>query len=62
MAKLLGDRPLTATEKQARWRAKRDAKLRRKAARRGGHTAPTPESIASMLITAQDFEEMLYKP
>jgi hypothetical protein len=56
--KMIGDQPLTPTERQARWRAKRDAKLARRAARRGDHTAPTMESFASLFLTDEDLKAM----
>jgi hypothetical protein len=50
--KLIGDRPMTNAERQARWRERHAAKLARKAARSG---RPTP-------FTTDEFAKLFFQP
>ena len=59
---LVGDKPMTNAERQARWRKRYAAKLARKAARRGGHRPPTEEDIASWIITREDWDRIFVRP
>jgi hypothetical protein len=56
---MIGDRPMTGAERIAKWRRRHAAKLARKAARRGGHTAPTPEEWAALMPTMEDWNRWL---
>ena len=46
---------MTNAERQARWKKRHEAKLARKAGRRGGHTPTTWESWDALRPTPEDF-------
>ena len=53
---------MTGAERMERYRQRHAAKLARKAARRGGHTAPTPESLAALIPTWEDWSALFVGP
>ena len=54
--KLIGNRPLSNAERQARWRERHAAKLARKAARRAKPTPFMMDEIAALMVKPEDLE------
>jgi hypothetical protein len=62
MAALIGTKPMTNAERQARWRQRHAAKLARKAARHGQRGPLTEQDWADLVPTLEEFVALFPKP